>query len=562
MKKLLTFLLTALLAFGVGWAETVTDFQETFNTNSGTGGNDDAWSGSIATSNASFDNSGWTLANGNGASACIKLGTSSKKGSAETPSISVISGTQYTLTFKAGAWNSSKENTTLNLSATGGTLSNSSVTMIKGAWTSYSITFTATGTTAKIKFEASATNNARFFLDEVVLTHEGGSSPSLTTATVSFPDDSYTATLGQGFTAPTLTVTPAAAASEVSYTSSDTNVATVNPTTGAVTLVGAGTTTITAAITGSSTYTAASDSYELTVSSGSTPSGKTYQKITSTSDLTDGNYLIVYETGSVAFDGSLTALDNANNNTAVIIETSGSTKTITTSDDIYFTYNSSKGTLKSASGYYIGQNSYGNGLASSTSDQYVNQISFNSGNAIIEGAGQSGGSHVALKYNKASDNLRFRYYKSGQENIQLYKDVTPTTPKVATPTFSPDASVAYTSAQTVTISCATEGATIHYTYNGGPEQTGTSPITLNVNSTATIVAWATLDDYEDSEQVTATYTINLTPTLTADPNPLNINDDNTSGGRTGSFTVEGANLPSNVGVDVMFGNFSRTTTGG
>ncbi|WP_421021689.1 DUF642 domain-containing protein, partial [Klebsiella pneumoniae] len=87
----------------------------------------------------------------------------------ETPSISVISGTQYTLTFKAGAWNGSKENTTLNLSATGGTLSNSSVTMTKGAWTSYSITFTATGTTAKIKFEASATSNARFFLDEVVL---------------------------------------------------------------------------------------------------------------------------------------------------------------------------------------------------------------------------------------------------------------------------------------------------------------------------------------------------------------------------------------------------------
>ena len=561
MKKLLTFLLTALLAFGAGWAETVTDFQETFNTNSGTGGNDGAWSGNIASSNASFDNSGWTLANGNGASACIKLGTSSKKGSAETPSISVISGTQYTLTFKAGAWDSNKENTTLNLSATGGTLSNSSVTMTKGAWTSHSITFTATGTTAKIKFEASATSNARFFLDEVVITHEGGSSPSLTTATVSFPDDSYTATLGQGFTAPTLTVTPAAAASEVSYTSSDTNVATVNPTTGAVTLVGTGTTTITAAITGSSTYTDASDSYELSVSSGSTPSGKTYQKITSTTDLTDGNYLIVYETGSVAFDGSLTALDNANNNTAVIIESSGSTKTITTSDNIYFTYNSSEGTLKSASGYYIGQNSYGNGLASSTSEKFVNQISFNSGNAIIEGAGQSGGSHVALKYNKASDNLRFRYYKSGQENIQLYKDVTPTTPKVDAPVFSPEPGE-YPSAQEVTISCPTDGATIHYTYNGGSEQTGSSPITLNVNSFATIVAWATLDGYEDSKQVTATYTINLTPSLTASPNPLNINDDNTSSGRTGSFTVEGANLPSNVGVDVMSGNFSRTTTGG
>ena len=292
---------------------------------------------------------------------------------------------------------------------------------------------------------------------------------------------------------------------------------------------------------------------EYTINSGSTPTGKTYQKITSTSDLTDGNYLIVYETGSVAFDGSLTALDNANNNTAVIIETSGSTKTITTSDDIYFTYNSSEGTLKSASGYYIGQNSYGNGLASSTSDKYVNQISFNSGNAIIEGAGQSGGSHVALKYNKASDNLRFRYYKSGQENIQLYKDVTPTTPKVATPTFSPEPGE-YPSVQEVTISCETPGATIHYTYNGGPEQTGNSPITLNVNSTATIVAWATLDDYEDSEPVTATYTIDLTPTLTVAPTELSFG---TIAGDQLSVTT--SNLTAGVNANVLNTDYSSNT---
>ena len=291
-----------------------------------------------------------------------------------------------------------------------------------------------------------------------------------------------------------------------------------------------------------------------TINSGTTPTGTIYQKITSTNDLTDGNYLIVYETGSVAFDGSLTALDNANNNTAVIIETSGSTKTITTSDDIYFTYNSSEGTLKSASGYYIGQNSYANGLASSTSEKYVNQISFNSGNAVIEGAGQSNGSRVALKYNKASDNLRFRYYKSGQENIQLYKDITPTTPKVATPTFSPEHGT-YTSVQEVTISCETPGATIHYTYNGGPEQTGTSPITLNVNSTATIVAWATLADYEDSETVTATYTINLTPTLTVAPTELSFG---TIAGD--QLTVTTSNLTAGVNASVLNTDYNNINT--
>ena len=162
-----------------------------------------------------------------------------------------------------------------------------------------------------------------------------------------------------------------------------------------------------------------------------------------------------------------------------------------------------------------------------------------------------------LKYN--SQNHIFSCYASGQQPVYIYRRTT--TPKVDAPVFSPEPGE-YPSAQEVTISCPTDGATIHYTYNGGSEQTGSSPITLNVNSFATIVAWATLDGYEDSKQVTATYTINLTPSLTASPNPLNINDDNTSSGRTGDFTVEGANLPSNVGVDVMSGNFSRTTTGG
>ncbi len=299
-------------------------------------------------------------------------------------------------------------------------------------------------------------------------------------------------------------------------------------------------------------------SQSFTINSGGGSTGRVYQKITSTDDLSDGNYLIVYEGESVAFDGRLTSLANTNNNCSVAIVTSGNTKTITTSDDIYFTYDSSSKTLKSASGYYIGQTSNANGLASSQTTTYTNTITFSNGDANIV----SGGAY--LRFNSSSNERRFRYFKSstytGQKAIQLYKDVTPTTPTVEVPVFSPEPGE-YPSVQEVTISCPTDGATIHYTYNGGPEQTGTSPITLNVNSFATIVAWATLADYEDSEQVTATYTINLTPSLTASPNPLNINDDNTSSGRTGDFTVTGANLPSNVGVDVMSGNFSRTVSG-
>ena len=85
-----------------------------------------------------------------------------------------------------------------------------------------------------------------------------------TDITLSFPNNSYNATLGQSFTAPTLTVDPAAASSEVTYTSSTPAVATV-ANDGTVTLVAGGTTTITAAISDSENYKDAFASYTLTV---------------------------------------------------------------------------------------------------------------------------------------------------------------------------------------------------------------------------------------------------------------------------------------------------------
>ena len=95
-----------------------------------------------------------------------------------------------------------------------------------------------------------ATGNSTYF-DEFTITRSG------IAATLSFPADNYSADISQGvnsFTAPTLTVTPSAAASAVTYSSSNTKVATVNASSGAITLVAAGKTTITAAISNSTTY--------------------------------------------------------------------------------------------------------------------------------------------------------------------------------------------------------------------------------------------------------------------------------------------------------------------
>lgn len=92
-----------------------------------------------------------------------------------------------------------------------------------------------------------------------------------TTTSISFGDgaqSSYTVYSGETFTAPTASVIAsgsAVASATVSYTSSKPEVATVNATTGAVTLVAPGTTEITAAYEGSNTYTSSSAKYTLTV---------------------------------------------------------------------------------------------------------------------------------------------------------------------------------------------------------------------------------------------------------------------------------------------------------
>ena len=146
----------------------VNKFSETFDVCEGTGGNDDKWDGSIATGDLpSALSSSWTVVKGTKAYECAKFGTSSVKGSAETPAIALTG--NATLTFRAGAWNNAKEITTLNISATGATLSQTSVTLARGAWTEYTIYITDATGSVKIKFAGAVDEYNRFFLDDVVV---------------------------------------------------------------------------------------------------------------------------------------------------------------------------------------------------------------------------------------------------------------------------------------------------------------------------------------------------------------------------------------------------------
>lgn len=152
-----------------------------------------------------------------------------------------------------------------------------------------------------------------------------------------------------------------------------------------------------------------------------------YVKVTSALSDWSGEYLIVYEGGSVAFNGGLTTLDATGNTISVTINDNAIACNATTQAAQFTIAKSGNSyTIKSASGYYIGRTSNSNGLQSSLTQAYTNTITYNNGDVDVKG---SGGAY--LRYNSATSDRRFRYYKSStytqQKAIQLYKKVNPET---------------------------------------------------------------------------------------------------------------------------------------
>ncbi len=86
---------------------------------------------------------------------------------------------------------------------------------------------------------------------------------SKATASVAFASKTANAKMGEGYASQTATTSPASL--PLTYSSSNTGVATVDASSGTVTLVSPGSTTITATFAGNDNYNAAQDSYELSV---------------------------------------------------------------------------------------------------------------------------------------------------------------------------------------------------------------------------------------------------------------------------------------------------------
>ncbi len=157
-----------------------------------------------------------------------------------------------------------------------------------------------------------------------------------------------------------------------------------------------------------------------------------YVRINSLSELTSGaEYLIVCEYSNVAFNGGLNTLD-ATNNYISVTPNDGVIKANATTDAATFTITASGSgyTIKSKSGYYIGNASTDNGLSANSSTAYENSISFSGNDATISYTHyytywwQQQSYTSYLNYNSASNQQRFRYFgNNNQRAIQLYKHV-------------------------------------------------------------------------------------------------------------------------------------------
>ncbi len=229
-------------------------------------------------------------------------------------------------------------------------------------------------------------------------------------------------------------------------------------------------------------------------------SGNVFTRVTSTSQLVAGKrYILVYEDGNMAMSGTTgkEIISITNNSTTLEDNTVVDIFILGGSNDAWTLYNGRT---------YLYSNS-GTALSTSEDSSVATWIiSFDNNDAIIQS--NEGDKRYIMAYGETN----FRAYKSltqsGAYKIQLYVEEDGSAAiTVAAPTFSP-AGGTYTSAQNVTISTTTAGATIYYTTDGSTPSSNSAvysePIAV---SRYTVVKAIAVKDGVSSTVATATYII-------------------------------------------------------
>lgn len=326
---------------------------------------------------------------------------------------------ELTLTF-----NANNKNLSLTTTTTGVTIGSFTYDTTNKIYT-FPITVAEGVSEMTLKWETTNKSNTR--VDNFLLVKPV--EQELIPVQLAFSATEVSATMGEAFTAPTLVITPSDAQIAVNYSSDNTAVATVNATTGKVTLMGAGEANIIASFEGDDTYMEAEDAaYLLTVSEAQvTPvvGEGIYAKITSTDDLEDGkNYLLVYETGQRAYAGydnnwglatDVTIDDSTIDlNSEANAEASVHVLVLEQTSDNYWT-------IKDGNAY-LALTSNKNTITTQTSATAAGtkwSITFDDGKAHINNVAHS---NYYLQYNKTAGQEKFRCYTGTQEYPALYKE--------------------------------------------------------------------------------------------------------------------------------------------
>ena len=291
---------------------------------------------------------------------------------------------------------------------------------------------TMTYNTGSPRFTTYTSNaNASMIRANLYMEYDGEIPIEKQDVTLKFSATTATATIGQTFTPPTLITTPTGLV--VTYTSSKPAVATVDEVTGAVTLVAAGTTTITATFAGNDSYNSATASYTLTVKPVAVPTTATnrYELVTDASVLEAGDSIIVTCIVDDLYR-TISTTQNKNNRSATPFSFNDD-KTITPTDKTaIIVLGGEKGNWSlyvangDTQGYLYAASSSGNYMKTSSklnSDTYAT-ISINSNNiATIKFTGQY--SRNTIMYNTDGGGLFSCYEKTSNtvSKPQIYRKI-------------------------------------------------------------------------------------------------------------------------------------------
>ena len=467
------FMLVAMMVSAItgAWAEKTAGFTiskaPTASEKSGTftGTQDEIWNWVVNTSSTDYSsslNTGfWQIGKNGGAAESATFSTSGISG---TISKIVVACSSYNALAKVSATVGGSDFGTQEQSTT--------------KWTTTgNVTFDGSASGEIVITLTNGTNGRAMYIKSITVTYEDGTVDTREEVTLSFPAESYEATIGEDFTTPQLTVNPSEAASEVVFSSSNTKVATVSED-GTVTLVGPGSSVISAEIANSTNYLDASASYTLNVTKTYTVEDGVFNFEAKFSDYGSGVETTTDGSFYIEEDKTWTA-------GKVTLVTSGK-----------YRWWDNDGTLR----FY---NAVGSGMTISVPNGYViTSIVITGGQAFAANVGE----YASGTWTGSAQSVTLAYAAEKSVNVKTVTVIyeAGTAVNVPVPTFNPEAGEVV-AGTTVEIICPDEAEGIEYSFDQLTWNEVTEPFTIS--EATTIYARAYDIDGNLSSVVSASYTI-------------------------------------------------------